>query len=203
MLWERCCVSYKDAVEASAGRAARIELCTDLEVGGTTPSGDCIRECLSAGLPVNVLVRPRGGDFVFSADEVEEMLESIRICGANGANGVVIGALLRDGGIDMETMRLLVGEARKHGLSVTFHRAFDRCSDPLTALEEIIELGCDRLLTSGQRPTAAEGRVLIARLVRQAAGRIIVMPGSGVTPDNADFIAAHTGAVELHGTKLF
>ena len=203
MLWERCCVSYQNAVEASAGRAARIELCADLDAGGTTPSRDSIRECLSAGLPVNVLVRPRGGDFVFSADEVGVMLENIRMCGATGADGVVIGALKRDGGIDMETMRLLVGEARKHNLSVTFHRAFDSCSDPLNALEEIIDLGCDRLLTSGQRPTAMEGMDLIAQLVRQSAGRIIVMPGSGVTPENAASIAAHTGAVELHGTKLF
>ena len=203
MLWERCCVSYKEAIEASAGRAGRIELCSNLDVGGTTPSGEGIRECISAGLPVNVLVRPRGGDFFFCADEVKEMLESIRLCGLIGAAGVVVGALRRDGGVDLETMRLLVGEARKHSLSVTFHRAFDSCSKPLVALEEIIDLGCDRLLTSGQMPTAMEGRNLIAQLISQAAGRIIVMPGSGGTPENAALIATHTGAVELHGTKLF
>ncbi|MCQ2173789.1 MAG: copper homeostasis protein CutC [Bacteroidales bacterium] len=203
MLWERCCVSYEQAVEAAAGRASRIELCRDLDVGGITPERACITECLSAGLPVNVLVRPRGGSFVFSEKEILCMLDTIGFCGESGVDGIVTGALLEDGRIDCDAVRAMVKKARQYKLSVTFHRAFDHCADPFLCLEDIISLGCDRILTSGQRDTAEEGKGLIAELVRRAAGRIVIMPGSGVTPDNAAQLSEYTGCVELHGTRLF
>ena len=203
MIWERCCTCREDAFEAAAGRASRIELCERLEVGGVTPSERNISLSMEAGLPVNVLVRPRGGNFVFSKGEIDQMLESIRLCGRHRVNGVVIGALTADGNVDVPVMRLLASEAAEAGLQVTFHRAFDECRDPFEALEDIIRLGCSRILTSGHATAAPEGAVVIKELVGQAGDRIIVMPGSGVTPDNVRMLAEVTGASEFHGTKLY
>lgn len=205
-LLEACCVNAAQAKDALDGGAGRIELCEDIAVGGVTPAERNIAGTVAVGLPVNVLVRPRGGDFVFTAEEEAGMLADIDTCRRLGATGVVIGALTEDGEIDMPMMERLVARARGNGserrLSVTFHRAFDECADPLAALEQIIGLGCDRLLTSGQRPSAYEGMELIAELVKRAAGRIIVMPGAGITPANLDEIENKTGAVEFHGTRI-
>ena len=149
--------STYDAETLAAG-AARVELCECLEVGGLTPSRRFVEQAVSVGLPVNVLVRPRSGSFVFSDEEVRGMLAGIRMCRELGAHGVVIGALRPDGDVDMDNMRLLMAEARGNGterrLSVTFHRAFDCCRDPYPAFEDIVGLGCDRLLTSGHEDTA-------------------------------------------------
>lgn len=206
LILERCCTCVPDVREALAAGAARVELCECLEVGGLTPSRRFVEQAVSVGLPVNVLVRPRGGSFVFSDEEVRGMLTGIRMCRELGAHGVVIGALRPDGDVDMDNMRLLMAEARGNGterrLSVTFHRAFDCCRDPYPAFEDIVGLGCDRLLTSGHEDTAPEGAALIAELVSRAEGRIIVMPGSGVTPDNIRDLALKTGAREFHGTRL-
>ena len=193
-----------EAVRA-AGRigASRIELCERLDVGGVTPSEAMLRETLAeTSLPVNVLVRPREGNFVYSEAEVEAMLENIRICGRLGANGVVIGALRADGSVDTEVTGRLVKEARTLGLQVTFHRAFDECTTPMEALEDIIGLGCERLLTSGHAPDAYAGREMIGRLVRAAAGRIVIMAGCGVRPGNIATIAAASGAPEFHSSWL-
>lgn len=200
MLLERCCISAQEVAEARIAGASRVELCRSLELGGVTPDVEEIRGSLSCGIPVNVLVRPRGGDFVYSEDEVRTMLDSIRLCRELGVSGIVAGALDRNGNVDTGTMRRLLSESE--GMSFTFHRAFDRCRDPFTALEEIIALGCDRILTSGQESSAVEGAPLLAELVRRAAGRIIIMPGAGITPANIDTLARLTGAVEFHGTKL-
>ena len=150
------------------------------------------------GIPVQVLVRPREGDFVYNKDEVEGMSRDTRLAKRLGANGVVIGALKPDGSIDEDIIRRLVGEAE--GMSITFHRAFDVCTHPEEALEQIISLGCHRLLTSGQAPTAEQGIPLLKRLVRQSSGRIIIMPGAGVNVDNARRILSETGASEIHGS---
>lgn len=202
MLIESCCTSLEAAQSARARGAGRIELCEDLSVGGVTPSESLASAVIGAlaPLPVNVLVRPRGGDFVFSADEVQQMLDGIDMCKRLGAAGVVIGALTPEGDVDMDVMRTLIDRARP--LSVTFHRAFDVCRDPLSAFADVLALGCDRLLTSGHESSAYVGRPLIAELVRLAAGRIIIMPGCGVRPDNIDEIEADTNAVEFHGTAL-
>ena len=199
---EACCPdlsSVRTAVQAGAGR---IELCEELGIGGITPSETFLRQALdvTGDVPVNVLVRPRGGNFVYTPDEVEQMLRSIRMCRAAGANGVVIGALLADGSVDIGTVSRLVHEAE--GLDITFHRAFDESADLAKALEDIIGLGIKRILTSGGCPTAYLGRFVLRDLVLQAAGRITIMPGCGVLPSNLDEIAAVTGSHEFHGSKL-
>ena len=202
LLREACCPSLEAVLAAGRTGACRIELCERLEIGGVTPSEALLRAALAAtDLPVNVLVRPRGGDFVYDEAEVEAMLESIRLCRAQGANGVVIGALTPSGAVDLPVMRRLVAAA-KGDLSVTFHRAFDETADPSAALEDIIALGCDRLLTSGHAPDAFAGRALIGALVRQAAGRIVVMAGCGVRPGNIGQIARETGAPEFHSSCI-
>lgn len=203
LLLERCCTTLQQVEEALAGGAGRVELCDCIEVGGVTPPAPLIRDAVATGICVNVLVRPRGGDFVYSPEEVSQMRDSISLCRELGAHGVVIGALTPDGNVDMEVMRSLMGVAScGRRLSVTFHRAFDEAADPYRSFEEIISLGCDRLLTSGQKPTAPQGRELIKELASKAAGRIIVMPGSGVNPSNVEELAAYCGVSECHGTKL-
>ena len=161
-------------------------------------------------IPVNVLVRPRGGDFVYSEAEIQETIAGIETCkrlivkDSSGVerkvDGVVIGALRADGGIDMAVMRRLVAAARP--LEVTFHRAFDECADVESALDDVIALGCERLLTSGHEPDAFAGRFTLARLVRQAAGRIVILAGCGVRPHNIDAIAAVSGVSEFHSSTL-
>lgn len=225
---EVCCPSLEAVAGAVAAGAGRIELCERLEVGGVTPSESLIKDALAVAgvVPVNVLVRPREGDFVYSEEEAAQMLESIELCRALGASGVVIGALRSDGSVDMSLMRRLVAAARPvaarpaaaaasataavdpagpgdlRPLSVTFHRAFDECSDPFAALEDIIILGIDRLLTSGHCANAWEGRFILKELVERAAGRIVIMPGCGITPANLDEIAAITAATEFHGSRI-
>lgn len=199
---EACCPSAEAAGIAAKNGASRVELCESLEIGGVTPSQKMMEQVLkeNPGLCVNVLVRPRGGDFIFSEDEIQTMLKDIRLCKSLGINGVVIGALRPDGGVDMACMRRLIEEARP--LSITFHRAFDECSDVRDCLEDVIALGCDRLLTSGHEKNALEGRFTIADLVKQAAGRIIIMAGCGVRPSNINIIAESTKAEEYHSSTL-
>lgn len=196
---EACCTSLEAVRAAEMNGARRIELCEQLEIGGVTPSETLLRETLAAtSLPVNVLIRPRGGDFVYSEAEVGTMLDSIRRCRDLGVGGVVIGALTPSGAVDMPLMRRLM--AASDSLSVTFHRAFDETADPLDALEDIISLGCERLLTSGHAPDAYAGRELLGQLVQCAAGRIIILAGYGVRPGNIDAIADASGASEYHSS---
>ena len=198
MKLEVCCADLQSVRAAKEGGAHRVELCQALGLDGLTPSAGMIASAVEMGIPVQVLIRPREGDFVYSKDEVLCMQRDIRQAKRLGANGIVIGALKPDGSIDKETVRCLVGEAE--GLSITFHRAFDVCVQPEKALEQIISLGCHRLLTSGQAPTAEQGIPLLKRLVEQSAGRIIIMPGAGVNPQNAHRILFETGAHEIHGS---
>lgn len=195
---EVCCGDLQSVRAAVEGDAHRIELCQALELDGLTPSREMMESALGMGIPVQVLIRPREGNFVYNKDEVKCMQREIRQARQLGAAGVVIGALKPDGSIDEETVRRLVGEAE--GLSITFHRAFDVCCKPREALEQIIALGCHRLLTSGQAPTAEQGIPLVKELVEQSAGRIIIMPGAGVNAQNAVRILSETGASEIHGS---
>lgn len=195
---EVCCADLQSVRAAKEGGAHRVELCHALGLDGLTPSAGMIATAVDMGIPVQVLIRPREGDFVYDRDEVRCMQQDIRLARRAGANGVVIGALKPDGSIDVETVRRLVGEAE--GLSITFHRAFDVCAQPEEALEQIVSLGCHRLLTSGQAPTAEQGIPLLQRLVEQSSGRIIIMPGAGVNPQNARRILSRTGAREIHGS---
>ena len=179
--------------------ADRVELCDNLAEGGTTPSYGTItsaRDNLDIGL--NVIIRPRGGDFLYSDREFDIMIRDIEKCGEIGADGVVIGILNIDGTIDMERTAILV--QRAGSMPVTFHRAFDMCSDPFRGLEEIILSGATRILTSGQKSTVPEGAELLSKLVNIAGERIIIMPGSGLDESNIAAMAKITGAKEFHLT---
>lgn len=197
---EVCCGSAADVVEARCGGASRIELCSALEVGGLTPSIGLIRMAKQqlGAMQLGVIVRPRGGDFVYSEQEIATMEEDIRELSREGVDVIVIGALTDRGDVDSATCRRLMEAAPEK--SFTFHRAFDVCAHPEEALEEIIRLGFDRLLTSGCQPTALEGLPLIQRLVQQVNGRITIMPGSGINPMNIDEIEQQSGATEFHST---
>ena len=199
---EACCQDLGSLRRAVQAGANRIEFCSDLAIGGVTPPYLLARSALAlaGNVPVNVLIRPRGGNFVYTQEEVDRMLESVSVFKTIGVNGVVIGALKADGSVDTDTVSRLVREAGS--LDITFHRAFDECKDLNKALEDIIVLGIKRVLTSGGCPTAYEGRFVLRDLVRQAAGRITVMPGCGVRASNIDEIASVTGAVEFHGSQL-
>lgn len=191
--------SLASALAAQAGGADRIELFDNLAEGGTTPSFATIaiaRERLS--IPLFVLVRPRPGDFHYDALETELMLRDIAHCRALGCDGVVIGALDVHGGIDLALCRELVHAAGP--LQVTFHRAFDAARDRSAALEQVIGLGCQRVLTSGGQVSAEAGADVLAGLVTQAAGRITVMAGAGLGPANIAAVARRTGCTELHAS---
>lgn len=186
----------RSAVE---GGADRIELCANLAEGGTTPSAGMIRKCREAfNVLLYPIIRPRGGDFLYTNEEFEIMMHDVKLCKESGCDGIVTGLLLADGNIDLIRTAKLVEAA--YPLGVTFHRAFDRCLDPFAALEQLISIGCERILTSGQQPGAPAGAELIARLNQAAANRIIIMPGSGVRADNVRQLAEQTGCVELHSS---
>lgn len=195
-LIEVCVDSMESAREAVRGGADRLELCANLMIGGTTPSPYLIREAAKLGVPVNVLIRPRFGDFLFTEDEKLEQLEQIRRLKALGVHGAVVGALNKDGTLD--TAFLAACREAAQGLSLTLHRAFDVCLDAGEALEQACALGVDTILTSGQRAAAEQGAALLAALVRQAGGRIAVMPGSGVNDRNIAALYRATGAPAFH-----
>lgn len=198
-LLEICAVSVESAIAARDGGAQRIELCAALEIGGVTPSAGVITEARKVeDLVLNVIIRPRGGDFLYNGYEVACMEKDICTCKRLGADGVVIGALTAEGNIDTATCKRLIAAA--DGMSVTFHRAFDMCRNPKEALEQLISLGCHRLLTSGQAATAEAGIPLLKELVEQANGRIIIMPGCGVNSSNAAKILQATGTTEIHAS---
>ena len=195
---EICANSAQSCVEAEAGSAQRVELCAGIPEGGTTPSyGEILMaQKLTSGIDINVIIRPRGGDFLYTPAEVESMLTDIELVKRLNIHGVVFGCLTKQGDIDVTLMRRLIEAAKP--LSVTCHRAFDVCREPFVALEQLIELGCDRILTSGQQPDAMKGIPMIKELVQRANGRIIIMPGCGVREDNISHIEAETGAKEFH-----
>jgi copper homeostasis protein len=189
-------LTTKSAVE---GGADRIELCANLAEGGTTPSYAHIKKCREAfDIALFPIIRPRGGDFLYTKDEFEIMKNDIKLCKELGCEGIVIGLLNMDGTIDMTRTSELIELV--YPLEVTFHRAFDRCKDPFAALEELIEIGCQRILTSGQKPTVSEGVDLIAELNKKADDRIIILPGSGVRKGNIKMLAEKTGCIEFHSS---
>jgi copper homeostasis protein len=186
----------KSAVE---GGADRIELCANLSEGGTTPSYGHIVQCReSFSVLIYPIIRPRGGDFLFNEDEFSIMVRDVKMCKQLGCNGVVIGMLNKDGSIDIKRTAKLIEAA--YPLGITFHRAFDRCSNPFEAMEQLIQIGCERILTSGQKPHAQDGVELIDQLNRQADERIIIMPGSGVRKENIKMIAEKTDCTEFHSS---
>jgi copper homeostasis protein len=199
MLVEVCAGSVQSAIEAERGGAGRIELCDNLFEGGTTPSAANVEiACRMVRIPVYVIIRPRGGDFLYSALEFEIMKRDIVLARQYGAAGAVIGLLNADGTVDEQRTAELVRIAREHGMGVTFHRAFDMACNPEQALEAIIRTGCERILTSGGENKAFDGKELIAKMARQSAGRISIMAGSGINPSNARELVDFTGIMEIH-----
>ena len=196
---EICAASLTSALAAQAGGAHRIELCQNLEQGGITPSYGLLRQVLAqVSLPVFGLIRPRPGGFVYSADELAIMKDDIAACRELGCAGVVLGALDAASRVDLAACRELIGAAGN--MEITFHRAFDACPDQTQALEDVIALGCQRVLTSGGQATAEAGQAQLAALVTQAAGRIRIMPGAGVSAGNVRALATSTGAREFHAS---
>ena len=215
MILEVCCGNIESVKGAIEGGADRIELCRDLELDGLTPHREMIREavrlCRPAGVVVHVLIRSREGHFVYTDAEVAEMVGEIRMAVAEGVDGVVVGALTADGDIDLDACRQwveAVGPIDGHRCrNITFHRAFDVCRHPLEAMEQIAQVGCNRILTSGQQPTAEAGIPLLRQMVDKAhelsatMGRpFTILCGAGVTPENAAHILKATGATEIHGS---
>jgi copper homeostasis protein len=196
------CVDAVAGVRAAAeAHATRVELCAGLFEGGITPSRGAIRQARTVcGIGLHVMIRPRGGDFLFDADERAAMLTDIETAKQEGADGVVIGQLSADGTIDVELTRRLIELARP--LAVTFHRAFDMTPDPFAALETLIGLGVERVLTSGQEASVLEGLPLIAELIARAGDRIIVMPGGGITRRNIARIIEGARPKEIHYAAL-
>ena len=227
-LLEVCCGNLESVDAAVAGGARRIELCSALEVDGLTPPVEWIREVRKRypSLIVHVLVRSRAGDFVYTGEEVETMAAQVEEALEAGADGIVIGCLTAGGDVDIPATERLVRTVESYNLaaelmrsdlchaandshffpgpskrvSITFHRAFDVCKRPFDALEQIIALGCDRILTSGQGATVVEGSDMLRELRKRAAGRIIILPGGGVTPRNAGRLLAMTGCTEIHAS---
>ena len=225
---EVCCGNPESVDAAVLGGARRIELCADLEADGLTPPTAWIRDTKARypSLTVHVLIRPRAGDFVYSPAEADAMSFQVEEALEAGADGIVLGALTPEGDVDVPLLERLVSLVESYNLaaelvqsdlchaandshffpgtprrvSITFHRAFDRCRKPYEALEQIIGLGCDRILTSGQEPTAEAGAAMLGELRRRARGRIGILPGGGVTPGNAARILAATGCNEIHAS---
>ena len=227
-LLEVCCGNLESVDAAVLGGARRIELCADLPLDGLTPPMDWLRTVKTRypEMTVHVLIRPRAGDFCYAPEEVETMVSQVEEALEAGADGIVAGCLTPERDVDIPAMERIVrvvedwnlarefadsdlchaandshffpGPARR--VSITFHRAFDRCRRPFDALEQLIGLRCDRILTSGQAPTVVEGADMLRELHRRARGRIGILPGGGVTPENAARILALTGCTEIHAS---
>ncbi len=196
--FEICANGVESCIAAQEGGADRVELCAGIPEGGTTPSYGEIKTArrVLTRTRLHVIIRPRGGDFLYTPLELERMTADIDIARELGADGVVFGCLRADGTLDTEANTLLMSHVK--GMSVTFHRAFDRCANPQEALEELIAQGFDRILTSGQQPTALQGTPLLRQLHAQAARRITLLAGCGVNEGNIATIARETGIDEFH-----
>jgi len=201
VLLEVCASSVTSAIAAQTGGASRVELCDNLNYGGTTTSfGQILLARKMLHIKLYALIRPRSGDFLYSDLEFETMMADIRNCIEAGCDGIVTGILNADGTVDKERNGELVRTAKQWGLGATFHRAFDMCVDQYRALEDIIDLGFERILTSGGKSTAMEGASVISHLVEKAAGRIIIMAGAGINEHNAADLVRYTGVKEIHAS---
>jgi copper homeostasis protein len=196
---EICAHTLTSAVTAQEGGADRIELCAAIEIGGITPSPSTLLEARRLlHIDICVLVRPRSGDFCYSDLEFEVLKKDILFCKEHGMNGVVVGVLKPNQELDIERMTELVKLARP--MQIACHRAFDQTPDGLKAMEQLITMGYDRILTSGQKGSVEEGKLFLKQLIEKAQGRIAIMPGNGVTVENAADILTVTGAKDIHMT---
>ncbi len=198
---EVCAYNVHTCMIAEGLGASRIELCGNPKEGGVTPGFGTLEYVIENGaLPVYVMIRPRGGNFVYDEHELDIMYKDIKMCKILGYKGVVLGVLTRDNKINTEEVRKLVEYA--HPMGVTFHKAFDRTTDARQALEDVIQAGCERILTSGLKEDALQGSDMLRQLINQADGRIAIMPGGGVRSSNIAAIIATTGAKEIHSSGL-
>jgi copper homeostasis protein len=196
---EICVDTVESAITAQESGADRVELCDNLLEGGTTPGPGTIASARNnLTIAINVIIRPRGGDFLYTDLEYDIMRRDIEYCGEIGIDGIVLGILRSNGEVDIERTARLIELAQP--MSATFHRAFDMCPDPIKGLEDVIDTGTVRILTSGQKDKASDGISLISELVRRAGNRIIIMPGSGINNSNISAIAKATNANEFHTT---
>jgi copper homeostasis protein len=194
--------NIKSCFTAQEGGASRIELCAGPGEGGTTPSYAFIKSAReNLHIQLYVMIRPRGGDFLYSDEDFEMMKNDVAVCKKFDCDGIVTGILTKGGKVDKKRCKELIDLA--YPLEATFHRAFDRVKDPFEALEDVIELGFERILTSGLQPKATDGAQLLSQLIKQSDGRIIIMPGSGITSQNIISIAESTGATEIHSSASF
>lgn len=198
VLLEIVAYSLASAKAAAEGGADRLELCENAAEGGTTPSLGTVEAARRLGVPLHVMIRPRGGDFLYDSDEIRVMERDIDAALSAGADGLVLGVLRSDATVDVELCRRLVGRAE--GRPVTFHRAFDWAADPFRALEAVAAAGCRRILTSGRAPSALAGADLIGELVRRAGDSLAIMAGAGVSESNVAELVRRTGVREVHGS---
>lgn len=200
-LLEICAYNIQSCNAAYQAGASRIELCSSPAEGGVTPGYGIVKHVIDKiAIPAYIMVRPRGGDFVYNAEELDIMHADIKQLKQMGCKGVVVGPLTNDGKVNTDELKRMTDLA--YPMQVTFHKAFDRVKDPFTALEDIIDAGCNRILTSGLQATATEGSVLLRELITTAVGRIIIMPGGGVRSSNIRQLADATGATELHSSAI-
>lgn len=201
MIKEKCIGSYIEAIEAQRLGANRVELCDNLEEGGTTPSYGTIKMVVrDLTIPVFVIIRPRGGDFYYTKEEIEIMKEDIRICKELGVDGVVLGALTCDNKIDYEVVKELVNLAKP--MSVTFHKAIDELKNPVDEVKKLASLGVDRILSSGTKKTALEGKEILNEMIKEAQDRIIIVVAGQVTKDNFLEVSSNIPSKEYHGKKI-
>lgn len=198
---EVCVGNYIEAIKGFENGANRIELCDNLQEGGTTPSYGTIKMTMEkVNIPVNVIIRPRGGDFVYSKEEIEIMKSDINICKELGVNGIVIGVLDRNNQIDINVMEELL--RFKGNLEVTYHMAFDEIENKNEAIDQLADLGVNRILTKGGHISAINNIEKLKDLVSYGGSKIVIMPGGGVNKNNKEEVAKSTGAIEVHGTKI-
>jgi copper homeostasis protein len=201
MILEACVENLSEALIAQERGADRVELCQNLAVGGTTPSYGTIVTCKKhLSIPVIVMIRPRGGDFVYSSPEVDSMLEDIRICQKAGADGIATGVLTSSGDIDLHILRRLVGEAGS--MQVTFHKAIDETRNIETEILKLKDSGIQRVLTSGGEPTALDGSRMLNKLIHLTAGSLVILTAGKVTSENLDMLSRLIPSTEFHGRKI-
>jgi copper homeostasis protein len=201
MIKEACVENFEQALHAQNAGANRVELCANLTVGGTTPPHETIQLCIqNLHIPTFVMVRPRGGNFVYSEEELKTMKNDIDTCKQLGVPAVVFGLLTEDGKVDEKNTRQLVELARP--MQVTFHKAFDELKDPFEGTETLIRLGVDRILTSGTKTTAEEGTSILNQLIEQANGRIIIVAAGKITKENLPELSRSIHTTEFHGKKI-
>ena len=201
MIKEACVESFEKALEAQSNGANRIELCENLSVGGTTPSYGTVKICLEKlNIPIFPMIRARGGNFVYSKDEIEIMKEDIKVFKDLGVKGLVLGCLTSDNKIDLELTKTLVNLA--YPMEITFHKAIDEISNPLDYIEDLVNIGIKRILTSGGKATALEGKDLINEMIKKSNGRLKIVVAGKVTKENLNGLSNLISADEFHGKLI-